>query len=415
MALDDVKALIEQGNKTIEALRADVDELKNGDVVSVEKFTKMEGELAETLKAKQDAELREKALENRLAEVETKLNRPGGVAQNQVADEYKAAFLDYVRRPQDPAAQTKLYELEQKATDVRTSTAGSGGYALPEVIATEIAKQVQEISPVRQVARVVSVGTPDYKELVDLNGFGTEWVGETSTRNQTGTPDLGECAPTFGELAAKPEATRHSLEDLFFNVETWLIGSASEQYAIAEGVAFISGDGSNKPTGILNGTPVATDDASRAFGVLQYLPTGQAAALSANPFQEMHDIAFKLKQGYRSNAGWMMNSNTMAGFAKLVDGDGRPLLQASQALGVPDTINGYRVTIAEDMPDIAADAFPVAFGDFSRGYLIADRVGMGMVRDEVTKPGYIRFIMYKRVGGKLKDTNAIKLLKIAAS
>jgi HK97 family phage major capsid protein len=420
MAFDEVKTLIEEGtakvNLTLTAMRSELDSLKSADVVSTEKIARMETDLAAALAAKQAAELKAQATEDRLAEVETKLNRPGGGGgAPEPEDEYKTAFIDYVRDPQSPAAQTKMYELSRKATDTRTSTAGSGGYALPEQIARDIAKQVQDISPIRAIARVVQVGTPDYKELVNLNGFGTEWVGETTTRAQTDTPDLGECAPTFGDLAAKPEATRHSLEDLFFDVEGWLTESAAEQYAIAEGQAFVAGDGSNKPTGFLDGTPVNTEDASRAFGVLQYVATGAAAALSANPFDEMHDLAYTLKAGYRGNARWVMNSNTMAAFAKVKSDDGVYLLQASQAEGAPDRINGYGVTIAEDMPGIAANAFPVAFGDFQRGYVIADRVGMGMVRDEVTKPGYIRFMMYKRVGGKLKDTNAIKLLRIAAS
>ena len=279
-----------------------------------------------------------------------------------------------------------------------------------------IAKQVQDVSPIRQIARVVQVGTPDYKELVDLNGFGTEWVGETSTRAQTDTPNLGEVAPTFGEIAAKPEATRHSLEDLFFNVEAWLTGSATEAFAIAEGVAFVSGNGTNKPTGFLAGpTPVVTADAARAFGTLQYIATGQAATLATNGFDTFHDLTYGLKAGYRAGSRFVMNSLTMAALAKIKDANGVYLLQRSVSEGSPDRINGYGITIAEDMPVIAANAFPVAFGDFQRGYLIADRVGMGIVRDEVTKPGYIRYIMFKRVGGKLKDTNAIKLLKIAAS
>lgn len=413
--IDEIKSLIEKGNKQVEDIRSEFDGFKSEDALSKDKLAKMEKELADTFAAKQDAELAAKALEKRLAEVETKLNRPGAAQGGEQVDEYKEAFLEFLRQPQDPAAQTKLYDLQRKATDVRTSTAGSGGYALPEQIAREIASQVQDLSPIRQIARVVQVGTPDYKELVNLHGFGTEWVGETTTRAQTNTPDLGEVAPTFGEIAAKPEATRHSLEDLFFDVEAWLQSEAATQYAIAEGLAFVSGDGSNKPTGFLDGTPVATADASRAFGVLQYVPTGQAAALSSNPFDEMHDLAYGLKAGYRSNARFVMNSNTMASFAKIKDSNGVYMLQRAQADGAPDRINGYGVTIAEDMPNIGANAFPVAFGDFSRGYLIADRVGMGIVRDEVTKPGYIRYIMYKRVGGKLKDTNAIKLLKIAAS
>jgi len=413
--IEDLKPLIEQGNKTIEAIRTDLDAVKSDDALSKEKLAKMEADLAGTLAAKQEAELKVKALQERMDEFETKMGRPGAGMETKAADEYKAAFFNFLRSPDDHKAAAEVYELSRKATDTRTSTNASGGYALPELISTDIAKQVQDISPIRQIARVVSVGTPDYKELVNLNGFGTEWVGETTSRSQTNTPDLGEVAPTFGEIAAKPEATRHSLEDLFFDVEAWLTDSAVEQFAIAEGAAFVSGDGTNKPTGFLDGTPVATADASRAFGVLQYIPTGQAAALSANPFDEMKDITYTLKAGYRANANWVMNSLTMAAFAKVKDGDGRYLMQDAVTAGEAPRMGGYAVTIAEDMPDIAANAHAVAFGDFNRGYLIADRVGMGIIRDNVTKPGYIRYIIFKRVGGILKDTNAIKLLKIAAS
>lgn len=414
MALDDLKPLIEEGNKTIAALRKEVDEMKSADVVQTEKVARIEADLAKTLEEKQAAELAQKAIDDRLAEIETKASRPGALGnKTEQTDEYKEAFIAFIRQPHNPANQSKMYELQQKATDVRTSTNASGGYALPEVISTDIAKQVQDISPIRSIARVVTVGTPDYKELVDLNGFGTEWVGEVSTRAQTDTPNMGEVAPTFGEIAAKPEATRHSLEDLFFDVEAWLAASAVEQFAIAEGTAFVSGNGTNKPTGFLNGTPVATADASRAFGVLQYVPTGAAAALASDPFDTFHTLTYGLKSGYRSAARFVMNSLTMAQLAKAKDSDGRYLLQSSVSEGVPDRIGGYGITVAEDMPNVGADAFPVAFGDFSRGYLIADRVGMGIVRDEVTKPGYIRYIMFKRVGGIIKDSNAIKLLKVA--
>lgn len=415
--IDEIKGLVEEGNKTVEAIRAEVDAVKAKaeDAVSQDKVAKMESDLAETLKAKQDAELKLKSIQERMDEFEKKAGRPGAAMDGKDADEYKSAFLQFLRSPDDHKAAQEVYELSRKAADTQTATAASGGFALPEVISADIAKQVQDISPIRQISRVVSVGTPDYKELVNLNGFGTEWVGETDTRSQTNTPDLGEVAPTFGEIAAKPEATRHSLEDLFFDVEAWLRDSAVEQFAIAEGVAFISGNGTNKPTGFLNGTPVATADASRTFGTLQYIPTGAASALSSNPFDEMYDIKYTLKAGYRAASRWVMNSLTLAAFAKVRDNDGQYLLQPAVTADTPDVMLGSPVTIAEDMPDIASDSFPVAFGDFNRGYLIADRVGMGIVRDNVTKPGYIRYIMFKRVGGKLKDTNAIKLLKVATS
>lgn len=414
MANDEITALIEAGNKTIEAIRAEVDGLKSADVISSEKIARMEADLARALSAKQAAEMEQKALENRLAAIEAKANRPGAPAA-QLADDHKAALLDYMRKGDVGGAGARLYELSQKATDVRVATNASGGYALPKQIAGDIAQVAMDLSPIRQIARVVQTGTTDYHELVDLGGLGYEWLGETDTRNQTNTPDLADVVPTFGALAAKPEATRVSISDLFFDVENWLIQSAAFKFAQGEGVAFISGNGTNKPTGFLNGTPVSTADASRAFGTLQYVATGQAATLATNPFDTFTDILFTLKAAYRSNATWVMNSLTMAALAKVKDSTGRPLLQASVVNGVPDMISGKPITIAEDMPGIAAGTFPIAVGDFKQGYLIADIPGMWMVRDEITKPGWVRFPMDRRVGGKVKDSNAIKLVKIAAS
>lgn len=414
---EELKPLIEQGNKLIEGIRSEVEGIKSADVLTEQKLTRMETELAAALKAKQDVELAQKALEARLAEIETKGNRPGAASHDaaQIA-EHKAAFFDYMRKGEHGGAATKLFDLQAKATDVRVATAASGGYALPKEIASAVLKLVQDISPIRQISHVVQVGSTDYHEVVSGNGFGTEWVGETSTRNQTNTPDFYDIVPTFGELAAKPEVTRHSLNDLFFDVESWLVGEAAERFAMAEGTAFVSGDGTNKPTGFLAGpTPLATADASRAFGTLQYVATGQAAALATNPFDTFKDLVYTLKAGYRANARFVMNSTIMATLAKVRDAEGVYLLQRSLADATPDRIEGKPITISEDMPNVAAGTFPVAFGDFDKGYLIADVAGMWMIRDELTKTGWIKFPMSKRVGGKLRDTQAIKLLKVAAS
>lgn len=417
MALDDLKPLIEAGNKTIEALRGEVDSMKSADVVQREKIARMEADLAANLKAKQDAEMAQKAMERRLEEVETKAARPGGFDQKEKpADEHKAAFFDYMRKGENGGAGQRLYDLQEKAVDVRVATGASGGFALPKELASGVLKLVMDISPIRSIANVVQVGSTDYHEIVSGAGFTTEWVGETATRNQTDTPNFFDVAPTFGELAAKPEITRHSANDLFFDVESWLMAEAAERFAAAEGLAFVSGDGSNKPTGFLAGpTPLATADATRAFGTLQYIATGQAAALATAPFDTFKDLLYSLKAGYRANARYVMNSVVMAALAKVKDAEGRYLLQTAVSAGAPDTIDGRPVTIAEDMPNIAANSFPVALGDFQKGYTIADVVGMWMIRDEVTKPGWIRFPMHKRLGGRLRDTQAIKLLKIAAS
>ena len=415
MAFDELKGLIEAGNKTIEAIRTEVESVKSADAVQAEKLAKMERDLVDTLAAKQAEELARKSLEARLAEIETKANRPGGLS-TQAVDEHKAAFVDFMRKGANGGAADRLFDLQAKAADVRVATGASGGFALPKELAAEVYKTLSDISPIRSIARVMQTGTTDFHQIVNRGGMAAEWVGETSTRTQpTATPDFADVVPTFGEMSAAPEATRHSISDLFFDVEALLVADGAERFAIAEGAAFVAGDGSNKPTGFLNGTPVATADASRTFGVLQYYATGQAAALATNPFDTVKDVLFGMKSGYRANASWVMNSLTMAALAKVKDSTGQYLLQQAVREGEPDTISSKRVVIAEDMPDIAANAFPIAVGDFSRGYLIADIPGMWMVRDELTKPGWVRFQMARRVGGKVLDSNAIKLIKIAAS
>jgi HK97 family phage major capsid protein len=418
MDTKELAELVETGNKTITALRAELDGMKSADVLQAEKLARMEKDLADTFALKQAADLTAKALDSRLAEVEKKAGRPGGGfdQSEQVAAEHKTAFMDYLRKGQNGGAMDRLFALQEKAVDVRVSTNASGGFALPKVISDQITKMILDISPIRSIARVVQVGSPDYHEIVDANGFGAEWLGETDTRNQTNTPNLFDVAPTFGEMGAKPEATRQSINDLFFDVEAWLVNRGAEAFAIAEGLAFVSGSGTNRPTGFLAGpAPVATGDASRAVGTLQYIPTGQAAALAAAPFDNLKDMIFSARAGYRPGSQWVMNSLTMATLAKVKDTQNRYLLQTDVAAGTPYMMEGYPVLVAEDMPIIAANAFPIAFGNFARGYLIADIAGMWMVRDEVTKPGWIRYPMSRRVGGRLLDTNAIKLLRISVS
>lgn len=415
----ELKTLIEDGNKTIAALRSELDGLKKKtDGYDEEKIGKIEKDLAATLAAKQQAEAELKAAKTRMDEMEVKLNRPGraGGAQSPEAEAHKTAFLDYMRKGAAAGAETALYDAERKAADVRVSTPASGGYALPKEIADAINKQLVDISPIRGISRVVSVSTPDYHEIVDLNGFGTEWLGETDTHNQTNTPDLADVVPTFGELSAYPRATRQSVNDLMFDVEAWFISRGAEAMAKAEGVAFISGNGTNRPTGFLSGpAPVTTADAARPFGTLQYVATGQAAALAATPWDTLKDMLYTLRAGYRQRASWVMNSLTMAAHAKVKDTTGQYILTPAVHQGDPDTMLGKPVVVAEDMPSVAANAFPIALGDFNAGYLIADIGTYWMLRDEITQPGYVKFPMSKRVGGKLLDTHAIKLLKISAT
>lgn len=304
---------------------------------------------------------------------------------------------------------------EQRAI-LATGTGAQGGFALPEILSRTIQDQLINVSPIRAIAQVQQITSNDYKQLVGLRGAAANWLGEGDTRTATDEPTMAEVAPTMGELSAYPQISQWALDDLVINPGTWLQMNVTDVFAQLEGAAFVSGNGTKKPTGFLAGpTPVTTADASRAFGTLQYLPSGAAGDFLSAAFDVFGSMIYTLKAGYRTNARWVMNSKTAGRLRIMKDADGRFMWQDSLAAGQPALLMGYPVTIAEDMPDIGANTFPVAFGDFFRGYLVADRTDIRIVRDEVTLPGFVRYIISKRVGGNILDSNAIKLLKMSVS
>ncbi|MDR9395816.1 MAG: phage major capsid protein [Roseovarius sp.] len=347
-------------------------------------------------------------LSERLDQIETKVNRPGATASGN-----KSSLIEEAKSLREFCETGE--GLERKA-GINTGTGSEGGFALPKQISDVIQDQLINVSPIRQIARIVQVQSSDYTHLVGTRGAGATWRSELGTGNATDAPGMAAVQPTHGELFAFPEISTWALDDLTFDPEAWLQMNVTDQFAVAEGAAFVSGDGSDKPTGFLSGpTPVTTGDASRAFGTLQYIATGAASDLGSTPEDTLVDLTYTLSAPYRAGAAFVMNSQTAARYRKLKDADGRFLWADSMQAGQPPMLLGYPVVLAEDMPDIAADAFPVAFGDFRRGYLIADRTDARIIRDEVTKPGAVRYIVQRRIGGKLADTNAIKLLKVAAS
>ena len=204
------------------------------------------------------------------------------------------------------------------------------------------------------------------------------------------------------------------LDDAAFDLEAWLADEIAQEFARAEGAAFVSGNGTNRPSGFLSATTSAQGDAARAFGALQFLATGNAAGFDASPELKLIDLVHALKAGHRQGASWVMNSATLAQVRKLKAADGSFLWQPGLMEGQPNRLLGYPVVEAEDMPDIAAGAFPIAFGNFRAGYLIAERSATTILRDPFTNKPFVHFYATKRVGGQVLDSDAIKLLKIAA-
>ena len=240
----------------------------------------------------------------------------------------------------------------------------------------------------------------------------------STTRSETDTSLLREVTPTHGELYAYPQASEWSLDDVFFDVEAWLAEEVAMQFAQQEGTAVISGNGTNKPTGMINTTPVTTADFAsplRAAAAYQYIASdtdtlGSPQTPGITP-DSLIDLVYTLNSAYRSNATFVMNSTTTGSVRKLKDTTNQYLWHPGLQAGQPNNLLGYNVETWEDMPDIGTNNFPVAFGDFRRGYVLVDRVGLRITRDNVTTPGFVKFYIRRREGGIVTNNDAIKFLR----
>jgi HK97 family phage major capsid protein len=322
-------------------------------------------------------------------------------------DPARAAFVErYLRQGHEAGVELKSFS---------GASGAAGGYAVPREIDQIIDSTLKAISPIRAIANVVRTGSAGYRKLVSAGGIVSGWASETGARGETATPTFNEIAPPSGELYANPAASQAMLDDAQFDVEGWLAGEIAREFAAAEGAAFVSGNGTNKPRGFLTYTATNEADGVRAFGSLQYVASGTAGGFGAGGADKLIDLVQSLRAPYRQGASFVMNSATLAAIRKMKTADGAFLWQPAMAAGQPATLLGYPVVEAEDMPDIAAGSLSVAFGNFQAGYVIAERSETSILRDPFSNKPFVHFYAVKRIGGGVANSEAIKLMKFAAS
>lgn len=351
------------------------------------------------------------ALQSDVAEIKSRLDKVSRAAARPVIDgagapvsaEVKGFVDGYLRRGS-----------EMQLKSMSGAVLSDGGYAVPREIDAMIARRLVDISPIRQIAQVVQTGTAGYRKLITTGGTSSGWVSETTARPETATPRFHEVAPPTGELYANPAASQGMLDDAGFDLEAWLADEIASEFARAEGAAFVRGSGVDQPLGFLSAPAASGDDQTRSFGTLQYLGSGDADGFGTAPDLRLIDLVHRLKSAHRQGASWVMNSATLAEVRKLKTSDGAFLWQPGMVDGQPDRLLGYPVIEAEDMPDIAAGAFPIAFGNFRHGYLIAERSATAILRDPFSNKPFVHFYATKRVGGQVLDSEAIKLLRVEA-
>jgi HK97 family phage major capsid protein len=336
------------------------------------------------------------------------LGSAAGAGRAIEASEHKAAFELYVRSGEVSG----LKRLEAKA--LSSVTTPDSGYLVPPETEAEIGRRLAVVSPIRSIAGVRTVSSNSYRKPFATTGFETGWVGETDARPETDTPTLVELEYPVMELYAMPAATQALLDDTAIDIDQWIAGEVEMAFATQEGAAFVNGDANKKPKGFLDYTKVA--EASWTWGSIGYLVTGVSGGFAAsNPSDILVDLIYTLKAGYRQNAHFVMNRKVQGAIRKFKDADGNYLWAPPTSANGRATIMNFPVAEAEDMPDIGANSHSIAFGDFSRGYLIVDRQGVRVLRDPYSQKPYVLFYTTKRVGGGVQDFDAIKLVKFGTS
>ncbi len=443
---DNLETLLEQQGKAFDAFKSTVEaELKSklgkNDPIVTEKLGKIEKSLDTAVEANAKAIAAIEAERKEREALEARINREGIKGSPESAkreieikdfnatlasnaadrkrtfapldsagyDAYKSAFDHYAREGKENLT----------LDEVKTLAVGSdpdGGYFVTPDIGGRIVKKVYETSPVRQIASAQTISTDALEGIEDLGEAGAGYAGERSQGSDTTTPQVGKWRIPAFWIDTEPKATQQLLDDAAVDIEAWLSGKVGDKFSRFENAEFITG-AANKIRGLINGYAVAADSGSGVtWGTVGYLATGTAGDFpSANPADKLYDLVGLLKNDYLGNSKWLTRRSVITKVRKFKDGTGNYLWQPSLVAGQPETIMGYPVVRAEDMPALTTDTLSLAFGDFAQAYQIVDRQGIRVLRDPYTAKPYIKFYTTKRVGGGIVNYEAFKILKFGTS
>jgi len=397
VVLDELGSKFEEFKSENKTRLEEIEKKGHADPILQEKVDKMSDDIAKLAEVKQAHEIQQKNLEEATAKIEsleTILARPNASKSADVDMQVKA-FGKWLRKGE-------IDEMEKKALYESDDTLG-GFYAPTEYVA-DLIKSVTEISPIRSIARVRQTDKRGIEVPKRTGQFSASWASETGTRSETTGYTTGLQQIDAHELYALVDISQAMLEDSAFDLESEMGSEFAEQFAKAEGTAFVSGSGVGQPLGFT--------DASAGVGSTN---SGDNSALTANG---LYDLVYAIKSEYLGNARFVMNRTTFSKVLQLEDTAGQKVFHVGLNLvsGAPSTIAGFPYVLATDMPDVAGSAKPIAFGDFSRAYTVVDRVNLSIMRDPYSQAtsGNIRYVARRRVGGQVVLAEAIQLQNISA-
>ena len=318
---------------------------------------------------------------------------------------YTAAFKQFMRKGENNVS-ADVQAAMQKGTDA------DGGFLAPIEWDRTIGEKLKKVSPMRAESRVITISTAGFKKFFSDRNVGSGWVGETASRPATTTPQIGTVTFEPGELYANPAISQGLLDDAAVDLEEWLSSEVDTEFARQEGIAFLSGDGSNKPYGVLTYVEGGANAARHPYGAIKTLNSGAAAAFTGDGFL---DLMYDLPAEFAANAKLYINRLAMGAARKLKDGQNNYLWQPSYASGQPQTLGGAPVVEMPDMPLVAAGNIAALYGDMEATYLVVDRIGIRVLRDPFTNKPFVHFYTTKRVGGGVHNPEPMRALKIATN
>lgn len=402
--MQEIKQLLEDQGRAFEEFKRANDELLKA---------KAEGKAVADLQAtveKLNGNLTE--LGQQIADVAKKSSRPPAADTGLTSDqaEYKSAFREqFIRNGNDSG----LRDLERKA--FQSASDVDGGYFIDSEMESEIDRIAATVSAMRGLADVRTIGGRGLDFRVKTAGMAARWIGETEAGGETANPKYAKIEILAEEMEAEPWVYNSALDDADFDVVADVTDEAGISFGEAEGSAFIAGNGVKKPRGLLTYDIVA--NANYAWNKVGYIASGGAGAFAAsNPGDNVIDLLHSLKSVYRTGATLLMADTTLAGLRKIKDGSGSFYLFNPDPTGnFAGLILGAPVVVDDNMPVIAANSYSIAYANFKRAYRIVDRKGIALIRDNITTKGTTKFNFRKRVGGGIRNFEAVKLMKFAAS
>jgi HK97 family phage major capsid protein len=340
------------------------------------------------------------------ADGETKVAKPADF------DEVKAAFKNFLRTGDNAGVGTNRDQkvpFQYRAADGKKAMSvisdPDGGFTVMPDTNGRIRKLIFETSPILSVCDVQTISTDALEGVIDDQEASVGWVGETTSRTETNTPQIGIWRIPMQEIYAMPKATQKLLDDSQWDIEKFLVDKVSDKMSREINYQCLRGISPRTPRGVLT-YPAGTDFRTQ----VEQINMGDANLVTADGLIAIQD---GLKDAFRANAKWAFNRKTRRAIRVLKDSYGRYLLEPGLAMGTPSTVLGDEYVIMQDMPDVAANALPIVYADWKQFYQAVERQGMRILRDPYTSKGYVLFYVTRRFSGDVHNHEAGKIGKVS--